>query len=650
MKATMKMYKTIHDFITNTFPNIQTDPQLDNKKGFFKVVLMSAVEFAFLLFLFPLTYEVSDDYVMNSLASGALTGDPSPYLSFTNIIIGYVLTLFYSVIPNLNWYTIYMLSSLFIGYSTIQYSFFKLKGDTPIRIMRHLLVLTVLLDSMVISGFTRVSTIVGLAGFLVIFLCQGKQKKELIFGVVLLFLASLIRHHVFLMLLLLSFPFLFILIYKKKYIKVLFIGAAILLSLGAQQVDRYMYKSNQEFNEFQKYRNITANLYKANKPTYTHENRANNQEDAEDWSEVEIELEELGLLHMNSDSLKTKDYSELLGVKRSVVDKIFDKRIISEFKKVYKRIWSYINDRYYYFAIIFILFLLLLGRRPKLLFSLLLYGGYILFVAFFLQYFFEGVLKNRVLVGMLTPFVLLGTYMLDRNGEIPENMLFLSGMRKESAVMLLLNIVLITIFITGYQFKTRSYSTYNKRDRAHNYQIFLAEQDMEFYVRRVGNNPYYIYKNPYDQSNSFRLGWLTYSPANKDKIGKYTGKREQSIYEILNKDVVWFFGPFRLKRDLSSIFNYYKATNKNNFYKRNVLRTNNGYPLYKYTFYNAVPDSSDFTFHHIDTALFNAPDSTYTKMVDPEFNLDENIDLEVDEGDNLDEYSDGDLDANPDNE
>ncbi len=610
----MKLYKTIQDFITKSFPDIQTDKQLDTKKGFMRVVFMSLIEFAFLLFFFPMSYEVSDDFIMNSIASGALTGEPSPYLSFTNIIIGYILTLFYKVIPSLNWYTIYMLSSLFIGYTTIQYSFYKFKGDVSIRIIRHLIILAVLLDSIVISGFTRVSTIVGIAGFLVIFLCQGKQKKELIFGVALLLLSSLMRHHVFLMLLMLALPVLFIIFTHKKYFKLIYVGIAIVLSIGTQQIDNYAYKSNPEFKQFTKYRNITAAAYKNNKPKNIKELREYDEDEIDDWSEKEVDMEEQGLLHLNPDSLKQKDYKEILGEKKSFIEKTFDKQIIPEFKIVYKKIWKYIDFRYYYFALIFIIFLFFLGRKPQLFLSLMLYGGYTLFVAFYLHYYFEGVLKNRVLIGMLTPFILLGAYLIDNKGEIPEDIIFLSGMKKQHIALLLVNIALIALFITGFQAKRRSFGTYKRRDKSHSYQSFLVNQNYDFYVRRVSNNPYYIYKNPLDQSNSFRLGWLTYSPGNRDKMEKFTGHRGQSIYEIPNKDIIWCFDPSRLRRNAASIIKYYKKKNENCFFSRRVHDINR-YPLYEYTFYNAVPESSQYTLKDVDTMLFNMADTTYQRIM-----------------------------------
>ncbi len=618
----MNLKQKINSIIFNTFPKIETDPALDSKKGFKKVVLISLIEFIFLLLLYPLSYEVSDDFIMNSIASGAISGEPSVFLIFTNVIIGGILKVFYSIIPNINWYTVYMLGSLFIGYTVIQYSFYKLRTTPALRIIRHMLVFTVLLNSLIISGFTRTATIVGIAGFLIIFLKQGKKYNELIYGTLLLILASLIRHHVFLMLVMLSAPIVLLMLLQKKYKKIIFLVAALVIGIFAQLFNSYMYKSNPEYAEYGQHRNISASLYKANKPGHTLAFRSENEEQAEDWTDLEMELEGFGLLHMNTDSLEKKDYRELLGVKRSVIEKTFNTIFFTELKNTYKTIWKYLDARYYFTVAILAIFVLFFGNRRRELFILVAYALYVFLIAFYLHYYFEGVLKSRVLVGMILSFIFVGLFMLDKNGDIPDNFLFFTGINKQTIGTLIISLATVTIFVTGFQYKKIASGTYNRRDRVHSYQKYLKTQSEDFYVRRFINNPYYIYKNPEDQTNAFRLGWLAYSPDNKKKLEKYAGNGDMSIYDIKNKDITWYFGPRLIRRDAVPVISFYKSKYENGFYTRNVINTKNHHRLYKYTFYNAVPDSSKYSVNDIDTALFNMADTTYQKLMNPEEELD----------------------------
>ena len=48
-------------------------------------------------------YEVSDDFIMEMVASGAYTGQPDSHIMFSNILLGWLLTLFYRVAPSVSW-------------------------------------------------------------------------------------------------------------------------------------------------------------------------------------------------------------------------------------------------------------------------------------------------------------------------------------------------------------------------------------------------------------------------------------------------------------------------------------------------------------------------------------------------------------------
>lgn len=613
----MKLKEILNNFLINAFPKPETDPKLDNVSGFFKVGLICIIEFVFLMVFFPLVYEISDDFAMNSLASGALTGEPSEYLYFTNVLIGKILKLFYSIVPQINWYTFYMLSSLLISYSVVQFVFYRLKTHYSVRAMRHLFILITYFSFLITSGFTRVAAITAAAGFIIIFLSADKKVRQHLAGFLLLVLAALMRHHVFLMYVLLAAPFLVVLIIKKKYRKLFFIGLAIIVFLGAKAYDSYVYKQKEELAFHMKYLRPTAALYKPNKPNYTNEYREK-QRELKTFNELETRLLDGGMLHLSRDSIENKDFSEVLVKKKTALEKTFAPDFIKYLKKTFYTFWDYIDSHYYQFIPLLVLLLIFVGKRPYELITIGIYALYILLIAFYLYYYREGVLKPRVLISMITPFMLLSLYYLDKNSMIPDNLPFLSGINKTE--MGLIGIVFtMTVLITNFKiYKTSSISTYSRRDAAHKVLKYLDETDTGFQVRKIIHNPYYIYKNPFDQTHTFRFGWLAFSPSNRKAMKDFCGNPDASIYHICNKDIVWYFDSYLYNRDAEKAIAYYRDANEICFVNRIPIKLSGRARLNKITFFIAEPDSSDYTLYDIDTTLFNASDSTYYKILKAE--------------------------------
>ena len=71
--------------------------------------LIAAVVFCSLVFLAAMVfcdpkYETNDDFLMEAVISGALSGRFDPHLPFSNILIGYMLKGLYTLIPNISFY------------------------------------------------------------------------------------------------------------------------------------------------------------------------------------------------------------------------------------------------------------------------------------------------------------------------------------------------------------------------------------------------------------------------------------------------------------------------------------------------------------------------------------------------------------------
>lgn len=67
------------------------------RRKIFFIMAMGQVLLLLLILLFcNIKYEVSDDFIMEMVASGIYTGQPDSHIMFSNIFMGWILTLFYN--------------------------------------------------------------------------------------------------------------------------------------------------------------------------------------------------------------------------------------------------------------------------------------------------------------------------------------------------------------------------------------------------------------------------------------------------------------------------------------------------------------------------------------------------------------------------
>ena len=91
---------------------------LISKKGIFCINLVLLILFAF---SGCMKYEVSDDFIMEMVVSGAYTGSPSSFIMFMHPMIGIVLSMLYTFIATINWYFIFQIAVIFTSLCIISY-------------------------------------------------------------------------------------------------------------------------------------------------------------------------------------------------------------------------------------------------------------------------------------------------------------------------------------------------------------------------------------------------------------------------------------------------------------------------------------------------------------------------------------------------
>ena len=101
-------------------------------------IILNVAFFLSILLMCDIKYEVSDDFIMSTVISGAYGNGYNPHLMFINIIWGYMLLPFYYLMPKISWYLVAQLFSLSVFiYSHILYAFRKIRKASSYFIYYH---------------------------------------------------------------------------------------------------------------------------------------------------------------------------------------------------------------------------------------------------------------------------------------------------------------------------------------------------------------------------------------------------------------------------------------------------------------------------------------------------------------------------------
>lgn len=152
--------------------------------------------FLCLVLLFcDMKYEVSDDFVMAAILSGAYGNGSNPQMIFVNVIIGYLLLPFYKLVPGVSWYFILQIFLIFA--SSCMVTFFLLERvEKPKAIMLSVMfILFFSNDAYILVQFTKTAMITIMAGSL-LFIWALFDKKSIWYvltGALLCLMGTMLR-------------------------------------------------------------------------------------------------------------------------------------------------------------------------------------------------------------------------------------------------------------------------------------------------------------------------------------------------------------------------------------------------------------------------------------------------------------------------
>lgn len=240
------------------------------KNNWIWAVGLNLVYLASILLFCDIKYEVSDDFVMSTIISGAYGNGYNPHLMFINVIWGYLLLPFYYLLPGISWYLIAQLLVIFLSFTVISYMLLE-RLERPVAFLFIIVLLTVFADdAYILVQFTKTAMIAVMGGGIVFLWVLFHEKfRPLLIGAGLLCLAgTLIRFMTiymaggfFLIVLVVEF---WRLIKEKKWRRFIWtvISGTILISLavGMKAADTYIYEHDEEYAFYREYDDARASV------------------------------------------------------------------------------------------------------------------------------------------------------------------------------------------------------------------------------------------------------------------------------------------------------------------------------------------------------------------------------------------------------
>ena len=328
---------------------------LISKKGIFCINLVLLILFAF---SGCMKYEVSDDFIMEMVVSGAYTGSPSSFIMFMHPMIGIVLSMLYTFIATINWYFIFQIAVIFTSLCIISYTFLKYKKDNLSILLFMIFLLFFSNDLYLLVQFTKTATISLCTGCILILsnILDSKtiNKKEVALGVFLFCVGYMIRNKcIYIVLFFSGLPVLFYGIKKRlKYIdfvnlvkkagKVIFPCFLILIGLSLFSIGFV-----QRYPAFKAYKTYSA--YRSDIVDYSYYSYEDNRLEFEKngisendfytlvhWNFGDIEYYDLDKLKTVSTILNAYRDSQYTSIKGTIVN------LINRQYKYYVSVWALI--------------------------------------------------------------------------------------------------------------------------------------------------------------------------------------------------------------------------------------------------------------------------------------------------------------------
>lgn len=258
----------------------------ENYKTLIYVAFINLIIFGVTNLIFDIKYEQVDDFIIYNLYSG-LDGTYNIHGVYIHPVICFILSLFFRVLPMINWHTIFLLSMQFICFTIIGTLIIR-KNNSKLSYVLYVLFASVCYASLLqLIQYTSVAALLILTAFFVMMdsIDRKKQGKKYIVCYIVLFIIGIMTRMQSLLIIAPFFALYFIynlilLIRKKvdkekliKIVKHYLIFAILTILIYVSNI--IIYNSDEMYRNYMEYNDIRATLhdisytpYEANKEIF----------------------------------------------------------------------------------------------------------------------------------------------------------------------------------------------------------------------------------------------------------------------------------------------------------------------------------------------------------------------------------------------
>lgn len=231
-------------------------------------LLVNTIFFLLVIIFCDLKYEVSDDFIMSAILSGAFGDTQNPHMFYVNVVWGYFLIPFYKLWPRVSWYFVTQILLVFLSSVSVTYVILERTEKIKAMMLSMMLILFFSNDAYILVQFTKTAMYAVMAGAILFIwaLFEGKKWHTIIMGGILCLAGTTLRFPVIYMaggfiLFILVFAFWDLMKEKKDRCKlalsvrkIVLCGAVlIVLAYGLNYYNDYVYRDNGSYELFSDY-------------------------------------------------------------------------------------------------------------------------------------------------------------------------------------------------------------------------------------------------------------------------------------------------------------------------------------------------------------------------------------------------------------
>lgn len=438
-------------------------------------------------YCFPMSFDNNDDQIMLAISAGFFTGNPSPNIILTHVVLGKFLNQFFILFKNINWYTLYLQTIQLFSFIAIAFLFIKKNSLSLLLSIGTILFLLLGFFSLSIVKL-QFTTVALLCCFTALFYMQSDLKSSYKSFIILVFVAIsiFIRKDSFYIFILFCIP-IFITKIKNRN-EIIKIGSILMITVCIFFGSVFFNNNNRIYKEQQTYTHVNALDIIAGKPIKI----KNAIIEKNNFSKSDIALIQSWFM---------ADDVYLKGNKlEQVAIQLQANRNITEVQHELKKFVQ--DERYLLLLYLISLLLVLLFNRKSISIVCL---NFIVFIFVLMYLTVTSRIPHRITFPILTYLVLLNVWLFFENVE---------RQKIKFGVMILL------VSLSAYKFYCTSKLIYIHHENhqifddckneinAHPNNLFIALDDFPMQFMNAWQTPQYIFP----AYNIIPTGWYACSP------------------------------------------------------------------------------------------------------------------------------------------